>query len=209
MKCETPAFASVSSREPAPIQKPIATERTLGTRSEITRSPESSSDRTYFCTAALSWPGAMAAYRFLTTWLLEAPREHGLGRDLRRGALARVVARRRADRGHRRPALALVVALVAALHPRVRVRDPPLRAPEHTRGTRDRGDLAGDGLWRVYEGELGTASTWEWQVETTRALAERLRLAGEAGSRLEPPSDHALGRRGPCSAPGARFLAAD
>src|SRR5262249_57806339 len=50
MKCEPPAFASVSSREPAPIQKPIATERTPGTRSEMTRSPESSSERTYFCT---------------------------------------------------------------------------------------------------------------------------------------------------------------
>src|SRR5437667_6108281 len=53
MKCETPAFASVSSREPAPIQNPIATERTPGTRSEITRSPESSSERTYFCIHAL------------------------------------------------------------------------------------------------------------------------------------------------------------
>src|SRR6266550_9153806 len=52
MKCETPAFASVSSREPAPIQKPSATERTLGTRSEMTLSPESSSERTYFCTTA-------------------------------------------------------------------------------------------------------------------------------------------------------------
>src|SRR5439155_700898 len=50
MKWEAPALASVSSREPAPIQKPIATERTLGTRSEITRSPESSSERTYFWT---------------------------------------------------------------------------------------------------------------------------------------------------------------
>src|SRR5438034_6270612 len=57
MKCETPAFASVSSREPAPIQNPIATERTPGTRSEITRSPESSSERTYFCTPALSQDG--------------------------------------------------------------------------------------------------------------------------------------------------------
>src|SRR5437763_14399246 len=50
MKCETPARSSRSSREPAPIQKPIATERTLATRSEITRSPESSSESTYFCT---------------------------------------------------------------------------------------------------------------------------------------------------------------
>src|SRR5690242_4742702 len=50
MKCETPARSSFSSRAPAPIQKPSETERTLGTFSEITRSPESSSDRTYFCT---------------------------------------------------------------------------------------------------------------------------------------------------------------
>src|SRR5262249_34209011 len=53
MKCETPALASVSSREPAPIQKPIATERTLGTRSEMTRSPVSSSEKTYFWTCTL------------------------------------------------------------------------------------------------------------------------------------------------------------
>src|SRR5436309_10388065 len=50
MKCETPARSSFSSRDPAPIQKPRETERTLGTFSEITRSPESSSERTYFCT---------------------------------------------------------------------------------------------------------------------------------------------------------------
>ena len=49
MKCETPALASGSSREPAPIQKPSETERTLATRSVITRSPESSSLRTYSC----------------------------------------------------------------------------------------------------------------------------------------------------------------
>src|SRR5438105_14681395 len=57
MKCVAPAFASVSSREPAPIQNPIATERTPGTRSLMTRSPESSSERTYFCTGALSQGG--------------------------------------------------------------------------------------------------------------------------------------------------------
>ena len=43
MKCETPARRSGSSREPAPTQKPSATERTPGTRSEITRSPVASS----------------------------------------------------------------------------------------------------------------------------------------------------------------------
>src|SRR3989454_10195923 len=58
MKCEIPALESVSSREPAPIQKPRATDRTLGMRSEITRSPESSSERTYFCTRSLSLAGS-------------------------------------------------------------------------------------------------------------------------------------------------------
>ena len=51
MKCVMPALEGVSSREPAPIQNPRATDRTLGIRSVITRWPESSSLRTYFCTA--------------------------------------------------------------------------------------------------------------------------------------------------------------
>src|SRR5436305_3815959 len=55
MKWETPARSSRSSREPAPIQNPIETERTLPTFSEMTRSPEPSSDMTYFCTGG-SYP---------------------------------------------------------------------------------------------------------------------------------------------------------
>ena len=51
MKCETPARASGSSREPAPIQKPSATERTPGTRSEMTRSPVASSVSWCFATS--------------------------------------------------------------------------------------------------------------------------------------------------------------
>ena len=50
MKCVTPAFEGVSSRAPAPIQNPSATERTLGIRSVMMRWPESSSLNTYFCT---------------------------------------------------------------------------------------------------------------------------------------------------------------
>ena len=40
-----PRLGGVSSRDPAPIQKPSATERTLGSRSVMTRWPESSSRR--------------------------------------------------------------------------------------------------------------------------------------------------------------------
>ena len=57
MKCETPALASVSSRDPAPIQNPTATERTCASRSEMTRSPESSSVSTYFCCTVGSYSG--------------------------------------------------------------------------------------------------------------------------------------------------------
>ena len=42
MRCETPAWDGVSSREPAPIQIPIATDRTDATGSETIRSPPSS-----------------------------------------------------------------------------------------------------------------------------------------------------------------------
>jgi len=30
-----------------------------------------------------------------------------------------------------------------------------------------RGELAGTGTWRLYEGAEGTASTWDWEVATT------------------------------------------
>src|SRR4026207_2484345 len=56
MKCEMPALASVSSREPAPIQNPIETERTGARRSEMTRSPESSAVST-----EVRWPRAPGA----------------------------------------------------------------------------------------------------------------------------------------------------
>src|ERR1700722_11679125 len=41
-RCEIPAWLSSSAAEPVPIQKPSATERTLGTRSVTTLTPESS-----------------------------------------------------------------------------------------------------------------------------------------------------------------------
>src|SRR5262245_24206143 len=160
MKCETPAFASVSSREPAPIQKPSATDRTPGTRSEMTRSPESSSDRMYFCIPALSFRGPMAAYRFLTTWLLEAPREdvwdtiYDAARwpEWWRGVERAEVVGERLWRSVWRSALPYTVEFEFEI---LRSERPTVLEGEA------RGDLAGAGVWRVYEGALGTASTWE------------------------------------------------
>lgn len=37
----------------------------------------------------------------------------------------------------------------------------------HLLAGRASGELTGSGVWRLYEGELGTASTWEWTVATT------------------------------------------
>src|ERR687883_820246 len=101
MKWETPARSAFSSREPAPIQKPIATERTCSSRSEMTRSPESSSLRTYFCTRR-DRNGRMgnslrAAVPLLLDLAAGGAARAGLGHDLRRRAVAGVVARRRTD----------------------------------------------------------------------------------------------------------------
>ena len=63
MKCETPACDSSSSREPAPIQKPSATERTLGTCSVMTRSPVGRVESSYCCTAGILLPERPGAAR--------------------------------------------------------------------------------------------------------------------------------------------------
>ena len=40
---------------------------------------------------------------------------------------------------------------------------------------RARGELAGEGRWRLFEHEGLTASTWDWEVETTAAWMNALR----------------------------------
>src|SRR6478672_2996339 len=60
MKCEMPACSPRSSRPPAPIHMPIATERTERTRSVTMRSPPSSVVTVYRCTRrtlAMAGPG--------------------------------------------------------------------------------------------------------------------------------------------------------
>ena len=52
MRCETPSCPLVSSRDPAPIQMPMATDRTEETRSVTIRSPPSSVVTVYRCIRA-------------------------------------------------------------------------------------------------------------------------------------------------------------
>jgi len=108
----------------------------------------------------------MAAYRFLTTWLLEAPREAVWDAiyDAARwpewwpGVERTEIVSERVWRSAWRSVLPFTLAFEFEIL--------RLDRPDPLEG-RARGELAGDGIWRVYEGDLGTASTWEWHVETT------------------------------------------
>ena len=116
----------------------------------------------------------MAAYRFLTTWLFDAPREPvwDLIIDGARWpdwwpGVERMDVVRAGDESGRgalwqsawRSVLPYILEFEFEL---VRVERPSLLIG-HARG-----ELCGVGTWRLYEGEAGTASTWEWHVETTR-----------------------------------------
>ena len=142
----------------------------------------------------------MPAYRFLTTWLLDAPREAVWDAiyDARRwpewwrGVERTEVVGDRLWRSGWRSILPYTLEFEFEI----------LRTdrPNVLEG-RVRGELAGEGIWRLYEGALGTASTWEWRVETTQRWMKAFGALGRPASRkarvrLEPPPDHALGRRG-------------
>ena len=116
----------------------------------------------------------MRAYRFLSTWLLDAPRGDVWDTvydavhwpEWWRG-VERVEIVRSGDetgagalwRSSWRSVLPYTLEFDFELE---RVDPPTLLAG------RARGELAGTGHWRVYESELGTASTWEWHVGTTQ-----------------------------------------
>ena len=109
----------------------------------------------------------MAAYRFLTTWLFDAPREPvwdviydaAHWPEWWRGVVRTAVVDERLWRSAWRSVLPYTLEFEFEI---LRAERPTLLEG------RARGELAGDGIWRVYEGELGTASTWEWRVETTQ-----------------------------------------
>ena len=115
-----------------------------------------------------------AAYRFLTTWLFDAAREpvwdviydaahwpewwRGVER-------AEVV-----EPGDERGEGALWRSSWRSLLPYTLEFEFELEHVERPSILvgRARGDLEGSGTWRLYEGEAGTASTWEWVVRTTQ-----------------------------------------
>jgi Polyketide cyclase / dehydrase and lipid transport len=123
---------------------------------------------TYFCTAGIVGDDPpIAAYRFLSTWLLEAPR----GRvwdtiyDAERwpkwwrGVERCEVIDDRLWRSAWRSVLPYTLEFEFEIL--------QVDRPNILEG-RACGELSGTGSWRVYESALGTASTWEWNVSTTK-----------------------------------------
>ena len=120
---------------------------------------------------------AVTRYRFLTTWLLEAEigrvwdaiydarrwpewwrgveRVDVIGDDLWRSTWKSFLPYR------------------LSFDFEIERRDPP-----HVLMGRAGGELAGTGLWRLYESPQGTASTWDWHVGTTAAWMNALGPVG-------------------------------
>jgi uncharacterized protein YndB with AHSA1/START domain len=124
-------------------------------------------------------------YRFLTTWLLDASREavwdviYDAERwpEWWRGVERCVVARPGDERGEGalwqsswRSVLPYTLDFEFVLE---RVERPSVL------GGRASGELVGTGVWRLYESDEGTASTWEWIVSTSAPWMNALRpIAG-------------------------------
>ena len=122
----------------------------------------------------------MRRYEFLTSWLIDAPRErvfeaiHGAAdyprwwrgvesvHELEPGDADGVGSLARDTWKSRLPyRLEFDVRVTTVVRPH-------LLAGEAT------GDLAGDGTWRLYESAAGTAATFAWNVRTTRTWMNAL-----------------------------------
>src|SRR4051794_24364552 len=147
MKGAPPASLASSSRDPAPIQNPTAAERTWSSRSEMTRSPESSSVSTQFCIG--SSVVAVTQYRFLTTWIFDAPIERvwerlddpGHWPDWWRGVEKTEVL----SDDHWRSTWRSFLPYTLSFEFEIDRRERP-----YVLGGRASGELAGTGVWRLF-----------------------------------------------------------
>jgi hypothetical protein len=156
----------------------------------------------------------VAAYRFLTTWLFDAPSaqvwdviyDAARWPEWWRGVRRTDILDPGDDRGegaHWRSAWRSVLPYELEFDFFIRsVERPTLLVGEA------RGELAGTGTWRVYDSSLGTASTWEWQVATTR---DWMNAAGPLGRQLFAWNHHRImrwGGEGAARRLGCRLVAA-
>jgi uncharacterized protein YndB with AHSA1/START domain len=125
-----------------------------------------------------------APYRFLTTWLFDAPRDRvweviydgARWPEWWRGVLRTEILEPGGESGEGalwRSSWRSVLPYTLDFDFRVEtVERPTLLAG------RASGDIVGTGTWRLYESALGTASTWEWHVAPSRTwLHPAARLA--------------------------------
>ena len=141
----------------------------------------------------------MRAYRFLTTWLLDAERERvwDLIYDAERwpewwrGVERMEIARVGDERGEGalwRSGWRSVLPYTLDFDFAIETVDRPSLLVG-----RASGELAGSGTWRVYESPLGTASTWEWRVATTQPW---MNAPGPLARPVFAWNHHAIMRRG-------------
>jgi carbon monoxide dehydrogenase subunit G len=147
----------------------------------------------------------VARYRFLTTWLVDAPIEaaweaiHGIERwpewwpGVRRVTKVRENVYDHAWRSR------------VPYTVRFRTEVARIERPHLVEAVAD-GELAGRGVWRLYEGS-GTAVTYDWEVETTRPW---MNAVAPVGRPLFAWNHHVImrwGGEGLARHLGARFLA--
>ncbi|HEX7245589.1 MAG TPA: SRPBCC family protein [Solirubrobacterales bacterium] len=117
----------------------------------------------------------MAEYRFLTTWLLDSPREpvwEAIYDQARWPRWWRGVERAEEVRGGADDGVGTVARMVwkSLLPYRVEFEVTTTRVePFHLMEGDAVGELTGVGRWRLYEHEGRTAVLYEWNVATTRA----------------------------------------
>jgi uncharacterized protein YndB with AHSA1/START domain len=150
----------------------------------------------------------MARYRFLTTWLLDAPRDLVWDTiydakgwpDWWRGVERTEVVDESLWRSSWRSLLPYTLEFEFEI---LRVERPNVLEG------RARGELAGEGTWRVYEGREGTASTWEWDVKTTQPWMNAFGPLAKPAFAWNHHRIMRWGGEGLARHLGARLLAAD
>jgi hypothetical protein len=115
----------------------------------------------------------VAQYRFLTTWILDAPIEQvweRLDDPLRWPEWWRGVERTEIVAvDHWRSTWRSFLPYTLTFDFTVDRRERP-----YVLGGRASGELAGTGVWRLFEARGHTASTWDWRVGTTTAWMNAL-----------------------------------
>lgn len=156
----------------------------------------------------------MRPHRFLTTWLLDAPVERVWATIYDAESWPRwwrgVERTRVVDAGDERGEGALWRSAWRSILPYTlefefaieRVERPHLLVGQARR------ELSGSGTWRLFEGPLGTASTWEWAAGTT---ARRMNAFGPLARPVFAWSHHRImrwGAEGVARELGCRLVAA-